>query len=153
MLRLTDRSTVETYFRERFAISPEVFREYQFYKADKGFWMTSAQGADKYTGLKRIECLGIRILKGEERSLKPTTYALQLFGRYAKINVVDINRDELKKLLEEGSLPGRLDNVDEGYVIIRYRGDVLGCGFYSKGLLRGRFRKGRSGALASSGLY
>ncbi len=156
MLRLADREKVITYFKERFGISEEEFKEYLFFESNKGIWMVSSGCPEeeylKLTALKRFDFLGIRVLRKLNNGFKPTTYGLQIIGRNATKNFIELSRDELIKLLKKGYIEKEYPSVEDGYVILRYNRRVLGCGLYRKGILRHQFPKGRTEAIASSGL-
>lgn len=153
MLVRIEGRVVEDYFFERFGISPEVFRGYSFFESTKSIWTCSATMKPALLGLKRIEYPGIRIIrKLKGHIFKPTTYALQLLADRATKNIIVLDRVQTLQLLKEGKIKIDTASADNGYVIIRYQKDILGCGFYREGLLKGQFPRGRAEAMALSGL-
>ncbi len=153
MLVRIDGRVVEDYFFERFGISPELFRGYSFFESRKSIWMCSATMNPAILCLKRIEYPGIRIIRKLNRHIfKPTTYALQLIAYKATKNTIVLDRDETLQLLTHGRIEIKVDAVQDGYVIIRYNEDILGCGLYRRGVLKSQFPKGRAEAMALSGL-
>jgi NOL1/NOP2/fmu family ribosome biogenesis protein len=153
MLVRIDGRVVEDYFFERFGIPPEVFRGYSFFESRKSIWMCSATMNPAILGIKRIEYPGIKIIRKLNRHIfKPTTYALQLVADKATKNIIVLDRDETLHLLKHGRIEMEANTVQEGYVIIRYNEDILGCGLYRGGVLKSQFPKGRAEAMALSGL-
>jgi NOL1/NOP2/fmu family ribosome biogenesis protein len=157
MLQVSDRQRIIEYFRERFGIPEDDFKGYLFFESNKGIWMVSSGFPDReylqLTTLKRFDFLGIRVLrKINNNRFKPTTYGLQIIGRNATRNFIELDRDELIKLLRNGHIEKEYPSVEDGYVILRYNKRVLGCGLYKKGILEHQFPKGRTEAMASSGL-
>ena len=78
--------------------------------------------------------MGLRAMSFKERPWRPTTCALQVFGKYATKNVIHLDADQARsfiagdsQILDSGALPG--------YVAVFYTGEVLGCGLYSHGRL------------------
>lgn len=79
----------------------------------------------------RVNKAGMAILHRIKGYLKPTTNAIQIFGQTAKKNVLDIGRDVLLNLLEKRTVMMAWSD-EEGYVILRYEGIILGCGLALK---------------------
>ncbi|MCX6675808.1 MAG: hypothetical protein NTW84_05270 [Methanothrix sp.] len=78
----------------------------------------------------------------KDRPWKPTTCALQIFGRSATKNLIHLDEAQAKIFLTGGSQP--IESVSEmGYVVVFYRGEVLGCGLYSHGKLISQLPKER----------
>ncbi len=89
----------------------------------------------------------MRIMSCKDRPWKPTTAALQVFGRHATKNLVRLKSDEAIIFLQGNSqmLPDYCDpaGCEPGYVVVFYRGDALGCGLYSHGKLVSQIPKER----------
>jgi NOL1/NOP2/fmu family ribosome biogenesis protein len=88
------------------------------------------------------EAIGMRIMNCKDRPWKPTTSALQVFGRFASRNIMDLLSDEARIFLEGGSQPIE-SGCEAGYVVVFYRGDILGCGLYSHDILVSQMPKER----------
>ena len=143
------------YFRDRFGIPEDIFDTYLFLENTKNVWATKGtDDLESLLSLKLFQFAGMHILRRIHQYYKPTSYGLQQFGGHASRNVVQLNRFELRGLLEHGILPlGKSPDAEPGYVILSYHGQPLGCGIYREGTLAHSFPKGRSIALAGSGLY
>ncbi len=132
----------------RFGIPVEAFSGYRFFKKANSIWAISDVELPRLS----YEAIGMRIMNCKDRPWKPTTAALQVFGKYAARNLVHLDVDSTRIFLE-----GKSQEVGEaaamqcepGYVVVFYRGEVLGCGLYSHGLLVSQIPKERR--LASRG--
>ena len=73
---------------------------------------------------------------------KPSTNFIQLFGRLATKNRIELNReDALKYLQREDVTTGQ--EAETGYVILTYKNATLGMGFYRNGEIENLLPKGR----------
>ncbi len=62
--------------------------------------------------------------------IKPTTYAMQVFGRLADKNIVRLGRDEAFSYVEGYDIDAECDH---GYVLVFHGEDCLGVGFCRDG--------------------
>jgi len=137
-----ETDAVAAVWHSRFAISSEVFSGYSFFRKANSIWaMTRAE-------LPRLsyEAIGMRIMNCKDRPWKPTTSALQVFGKHATKNLIHLQADSARIFLEGKSQEIGEDstmNCEPGYVVVFYRGEVLGCGLYSHGKLVSQIPKDR----------
>lgn len=125
-----DRSDVTVLWGERFGIPESAFEGYRFFRKAQSVWVIS----DIDLPALSYEALGMRIMNLKDRPWKPTTSALQIFGRFASKNLVYLDDDQAGAFLAGESR--QIESSSEpGYVVVFYRGDVLGCGLYSRGRL------------------
>lgn len=125
-----DPSPITKLWQDRFGIPEQAFAGCKFFRKAGSVWAVS----DVNLPILSYEALGMRIMNCKDRPWKPTTSALQIFGRHAAKNLIHLNREEATIFLEGGSQ--MVDSECEaGYVVVFYRGDVLGCGLYSHGKL------------------
>lgn len=117
------------YYEERFGIPPSKFSGLRFLRRGDEVWAISWE-SEEIPDWKRVQSLGIRVLHVMEHGLKPTTYALQLFGKDIRKARVDVSAEELEQLALGHTIRKDLD-CGRGYVAIVYDGDVVGCGFYT----------------------
>lgn len=123
-------SSVADLWHSRFAVPESAFSGYLFFRKAKSIWAISDAALPRLS----YESLGMRIMNCKDRPWKPTTAALQIFGRGASKNTINLDSNFARTFLE-----GKTQDVDEaavfscepGYVVVFYRGDVLGCGLYS----------------------
>ncbi len=116
------------YFIERFGIPEKIIKEYSFWERGKRVWAFTGE----YVDTKNIEALGIKALS-LGKALKPSTAFLRIIGNYANKNVVYLNANDSLKFLKGENINAEF-NVEQGYVIVRNKKDILGCALY-KGIL------------------
>lgn len=136
--RPLDKSQVASLWTERFGISEEAFQGYRFFAKAQSIWVCS----DFPLPALRYESVGMRMMSLKDWPWKPTTSALQIFGRHAKKNVVHLSEAEARAFMAGSSLCLEAD-CQLGYVVVFYRGEVLGCGLYSRGKLVSQIPKDR----------
>ncbi len=125
-----DREYILNHLKERYGIPEEVFREYEFLVRGRKIWIYRKGLWVPRGKLESIGMIALRIGK----QLKPTTNFIQMFGKYASKNVVEITSEEDMKRFVNGkdiylSISGR------GYVFVKYKDDFLGCGFLRDGVI------------------
>ncbi len=153
MIERAEREKIIGFLRDRFGIEEEHLGGYHFYEGRRSVWLSSMETDPEFFGMKKVEFPGIRALRKVNGRYKPTSFFLQILGAHATRNLIDLGREELGELLEEGRLSREFPDIEDGYVIIRYEGDILGCGLYRGGMLKPQFPRGRTEALGLSGLY
>ncbi len=102
--------------------------------------------ADNETAMA-VKTYGIRCIRVQDIGLKPTTYALQLLDDEISMSNISLSDEQCRTVLEGDLVPveeceGELES--DGYVALRYRGRVLGCGLYKNGTVSSRIAKGRA---------
>ena len=73
---------------------------------------------------------------------KPSTSFLQLFGNLATKNTIELEKEEALKFATRQNIETKR-TAETGYVILKYKGAVLGCGFYKEGKIENLFPKQR----------
>jgi len=131
-------SEVADLWHSRFGIEEQVFMGLQFFQKAQSIWAISNVNLPRLS----YEALGMRIMNMKSTPWKPATSALQIFGGYATKNLVHLNEEQAMVFLggESQLSPSYLE---PGYVVVFYRGDVLGCGLYSHGKLVSQIPKER----------
>jgi hypothetical protein len=86
----------------------------------------------------RVESVGVPLLRRVKTHLKPTSAALQLYGKYSTDNIVKLEFVQLAELVEKKELNGEFP-VSPGYVVISTKGVFIGCALYLPGRLVSQF--------------
>jgi NOL1/NOP2/fmu family ribosome biogenesis protein len=133
-----DRGEVAELMESRFGIPPAALDGVNFYRRGRNVWAFSLPEIPNL----RCESVGLRFLSVRGKVPKPTTYALQLFGRFATKNVVDLSAAQAEKFVA-GDRQKLEADLEDGYVAVSYRGEVLGCGLYVRGELVSQLPKER----------
>jgi len=130
------------YLEERFGVKRKEITKYKIIERSGDYWIVSKNFGTVKNDLE-IDTAGLRLLRKTGIGLKPTTYALQLLENQIKKNIVTLEKNELLKLLKrEKMIPRKLD--EEGYVALKYKGRIIGCGMYKDNVVSSRIPKGRS---------
>ncbi len=127
---------LKEYFSNRFGISREAFKDLRLLRSGRTIWVVvQVPGLEDALHSLKIEAAGVPFLRIRDSRVKPTTRALQLFGRWASRNIIDLDDESMDALFNEGTV-SRTYPVEPGFVILRWKGSVLGCGYYAQGNLR-----------------
>ncbi|MGC9514269.1 methyltransferase RsmF C-terminal domain-like protein [Methanocrinis sp.] len=122
----------------RFGIPPRAFEGVSFFRRGRKVWAFSLPEIPDL----RCESVGLRFISARGKVPKPTTVALQLFGRAATKNVIDLSAAQAERFIA-GERQELEADAEDGYVVVSYRGGVLGCGLYSGGELISQLPKER----------
>ncbi|MDY6779226.1 MAG: hypothetical protein SV760_01490 [Halobacteria archaeon] len=136
-----ERRDVVGFWRTKFGVPSGTFDGYDLYKkGESKVWITT-ESAD--VDELNYESAGLPFLRVNQEHPKPTTDALQRFGGEATKNVVSLGDDEARRFVSGETVEREFDVDSLGYVVVKYDGDVLGCGLYFPGELRSQIPKGR----------
>ena len=124
-----ERARILRFLEERFGFPPEIFEPYEFLATAKNYWLFVRTPHLENLSKLRIQTAGLLFLRKVGDYLKPTTAALQRFGRYATRNLVELDRLTLDRLRLEKKIPLKLE-IEPGYVILTCEGQIWGCALY-----------------------
>ncbi len=147
-----ERKEILVYFFDRFGIPGVVFQGSRFLKEKKTIYAAAdAPGLENVLEKLKIEAVGVPLLRLDASLWKPTTAGLRLFAEQASRNILELDDDRLEGFLQQGIMEGPLP-LDPGYVILRWKGSILGCGLYGRRGLRSQIPEGRLIHLKRDGL-
>jgi NOL1/NOP2/fmu family ribosome biogenesis protein len=146
--RATRREVLD-FWSERYGIAPETFENYSFWEKGAGkIWAFCGEMESPV----EIEALGITFLRTRQEHWKPTTDAVQRFGRHAKKNVIELDGGEAWRFVAGEDQQVGWDG-DWGYLIAAHtiagEREPLGIGLFIDGELRSQVPKGRRRELVS----
>ncbi len=128
------------YAEERFGIGREVFKGFRFFVKGRDVWIVSEDVPE----LRYVNRAGLRFSRGGMKKPKLTTAVLQIFGRYAKRNTVDLRGDVLREYLRGRDVEvGEVEGVSPGQVIVLCGEDVIGSGLYDGRFIKNQIPKAR----------
>jgi len=136
-LNLEVKTQIIDYCKERFGLATNIFSDYKWYTGSKNRIFIGPEEIDRINP----ESIGICIFR-LNKTPKPTTNFLQLFGNEIDKNVVELN----KKLTIDYCRGLNLEinsNVEPGFVIVKYKNITLGCGHWNGHLLKNQIPKSR----------
>ncbi len=127
-----DQGEVIDMWRSRFGTPDDAFEGYSFYQKAQSIWVCSNVALPRLS----YETIGLRMISLKDRPWKPTTCALQIFGRHSTKNALHLNLRQAKAFMA-GEIQVVISNfkpnteLTPGYVVVFYNGEVLGCGLYA----------------------
>jgi hypothetical protein len=125
---------VLNYFDSRFGMPVDLFADYHLLERSKGYVLLRYTPHLEALAFLKVRHVGLPVLRKIRHHLKPTTAALQRFGRAAIRHRIALSATQMAQLLGERRLQCRLD-WEPGYVVLLHAGDVVGCGMYTPGWL------------------
>jgi len=85
--------------------------------------------------------MGLRIGRKFPAGIKPTSVFLAALAPHISQSKVSVELEDLRKLLLGQRIP--FSGTERGYVALKYRGDILGCGRAHQGKLQALIPTGR----------
>ncbi|MFP4625016.1 MAG: hypothetical protein ACLFNI_00310 [Natronomonas sp.] len=140
--RASRREVIE-WWVDRFGLDPATFDGYTFWERGAGkIWIFAADVESPI----EVEGLGMTFLRTRQEHWKPTTDAVQRFGRGATRNVIGLDRSAAQRFVRGEDQELSWDG-DWGYLLVAHEiaGDVepIGVGLYVHDELRSQIPKGR----------
>jgi len=137
------REEVLDWWETRFGVGPETFEEYTFWEKGAGkIWALAGEVVSPI----EVEAIGMKFLRTRQEHWKPTTDAVQRFGRDASTNVIELDAAQARAFAAGEDLEPDWDG-DWGYLIAAHEiaGGVepIGVGLFTHGTLRSMVPKGR----------
>ena len=136
------KEDVLAYFETRFGLQRSLFSDFIFFSGEGG---RIYLGPRSFPDLKETLHVGLPAAR-VGRSIKPSSHLVQLFGRHATKNVVQLTRYEAAAYMQGDDLPAKGDATD-GHVILMHDGVPLGCGLLRDGVIKNRLPKAKRLAL------
>jgi NOL1/NOP2/fmu family ribosome biogenesis protein len=134
---MTGKKLIEE-FRKRFGLPVNVFRAWALVEHNEDVFITTPEAAS-FDAIRPVR-KGIRLARIFPHGFKPTTNAIQIFGRYATKNILDLSPDQARQFINgeilELPFSESSTTVTDGFVIIRCDGFALGVGFFKNGVLK-----------------
>jgi NOL1/NOP2/fmu family ribosome biogenesis protein len=137
------REAVLDFWAERYGVPRETFADHTFWEKGAGkVWAFAGEADDP----SEVQALGLTFLRVRQEHWKPTTDAVQRFGRHATRNVVELAPGAAERFLAGEDQELGWDG-DWGYLIAGREVDgavePIGVGLYVYGELRSVVPKGR----------
>jgi len=138
------------FLEERFGIEKSAFSGFSFHETTDKIYVMSGDIPKNDLNNLRIVQTGIvagRIFdKGDK--FKPTTNLLQIFGKFATKSIVELSEKEKEDFVRGLDIENKIvGGIENGYVIVKFGKDVLGCGIYVSGQIKNQIPKSRRLAL------
>lgn len=129
-----EREEILKYLEDRFGIEAFNFEEYEILRGVTNFWLFPKTPYLERLKNLQVQTVGLLFLRQVSKYLKPTSAFLQRFGYLAKKNFVSLSDEIISTLKEKNKVEIMLD-LEPGYVILKNKHWILGCGLYLPGKL------------------
>lgn len=129
-----DRHRLFSYLELRFGIPEKLFDSYLLFSKKKSWWLLRHSPFVGSGAQFKIAIPGFRAFQKINRYVKPTTRFIQIFAGKATKAIVDVKQKELKSIETGEPFPVDLA-LENGYVILSFRGHTIGLGLLIEGTI------------------
>jgi len=120
----------------------ELELEYIFYVTSKDkVYIMNKSYANFDTSRIKVNLFGLYFCKFHNDGVRLSIEGSQLIGNMATKNVVEIDDKQIKDWFSGYDI--NLDEEYEHFVLLKHKSDFIGCGIFSKGVLRNYVPKNR----------
>ncbi|HEY8552584.1 MAG TPA: RNA methyltransferase, partial [Thermaerobacter sp.] len=143
------REQVVAWLRREFGLAGSEIDGLHAYGGEgQGIWLARLP---RVPGWAAVWSVGIRLVRAHGATWKPTSFGLMHWASGATRNVVDLERESLEGLLQgrQVAAPAGARLERRGWVVLRYGGQAVGCGFWDGERLRSALPQERAGELSS----
>jgi NOL1/NOP2/fmu family ribosome biogenesis protein len=126
---------------ERFGIPEDTFRSLAVLE-DQDVIFAGTPDAMEFDVVRPMR-RGIRLCRLFPYSVKPTSWAMQVLGGAATKNVISLGDDEAKTIINGGQIRKEAD-VEDGFVLLRWKGFTIGVGVYRRPELKSQIPRFRA---------
>jgi len=124
------------YLERRFGIKRKVFDRYVICGDEKGLFIATGPAAG-FAELRTVR-RGLKFASVYRDLVKLSTAAVQIFGRHATRNVLELDLAQVRSFISGGIIEVTIAAtcVEEGPVIVRHEGRPIGLGMYRAGRIK-----------------
>ncbi|MBN2124180.1 MAG: hypothetical protein JW821_07800 [Deltaproteobacteria bacterium] len=123
------------YLESRFGIPETLFEDYLLLARKQAWWLLRDSPALSRAARFKIAVAGLKAFERVGGFVKPSTRMIQVFGHLAARARFDVDEGELQRLIDGEHLPLET-GLENGYVILSFKGMPLGLGLLINGVLR-----------------
>lgn len=135
-----DRHRLFAYLEARFGIPETLFDDYVLFERKKNWWLLRNSPFLPKASQIKVSLVGLKAFSPVGGFVKPSTRMIQVFGNWATRARCDIQDKDLQRLMAGDLLHTDLA-VDNGYVILSLKGQILGLGLLINGFVRSQIPK------------
>ena len=137
LLDTTKKNIILEYCYERFGINNNEFTDYNWYIGSKNRIYIGPNEIERINP----ESIGLCIFR-LDKTPKPTTNFIQLFGKKIKKNIIELNKENTKEFCNGLNLEIKSNN-EPGFVSVKYNKIALGCGHWNGEVLKNQIPKSK----------
>ena len=144
MFKIIDKNQREfilSGLEERFGLGQSLFEHFLFFEATKGRVFITSKIPHEALGYY-IQTLG-QLFCRLDATVKPSTNMIQIFGKHATKNVLELEKTDAQKAITGFDLEIKESNCSDGYVILKYKNFFLGCGLLKNGQVKNMIPKAK----------
>ena len=127
---------------ERFGFDKRIFYNFNYYKSSKGRIFIASKEISEIVKAIKFVTLGF-IFCRKNVSVKPSSNFIQIFGKAATKNFIDVNNTLAMQFILGYDLAAENTKAEDGYVIIRYKNYSLGVGMLKENTIKNMLPKGK----------
>jgi len=135
-----ERRLLFSYLEERFGIPEQSFVDFDLFSRRKSWWLLRKTTSVNLPVRLKVSQVGLKAFDKVGKYLKPATRMVQIFGHHATKGVYLLSDYELEKLLRAEPVEVA-SGMGDGFVILRFRKQVLGVGLLIQGRITSRIRQ------------
>jgi NOL1/NOP2/fmu family ribosome biogenesis protein len=109
-----------------------IFDEYHLLKKNKSWWLLRKSDYITRVSSLKVVMTGLKAFQEVGRYIKPTTRMIQVFGHHAARSVLYVTEDDIDKMAQGSYISSDME-VDNGYIIMSFKGAVIGLGLFIDG--------------------
>ena len=136
-LDLDKRAVIIDYCYERFGIMEHIFDNYNWYIGSKNRIYIGPEEIERLIP----ESIGLCIFR-LDKTPKPTTSFIQLFGNKINENTIKLNKYDTEKFCSGKDLKIN-PNINPGFVAVKYENISLGCSHWNGKILKNQIPKSK----------
>jgi len=137
LLDTTQKNIILEYCYERFCITNNEFANYNWYIGSKNRIYIGPEEIERISP----ESIGLCIFR-LDKTPKPTTNFIQLFGKKIKKNIIELDKKNTLKFCKGLNLEIKSKNKP-GFVSVNYNKVSLGCGHWNGKILKNQIPKSK----------
>ena len=129
---------------EQYGIEKSILDKYEYLERSDKIWLTTRCALSKDLSDLKMEGIGMLFAR-RSATLKLTTNAIQLFGKHATKNILELDNADAQNYLRGLDLENisSREKFISSYVIVKFGNDYLGCAIYKDNRVKNQLPKQR----------
>lgn len=133
MAEESERASLIWFMEQRFGIPAGDFSDCLLFKHRQSWWLLKKKASVPIPCSLKVGMVGLKAFQKVGAYTKPTTRLIQCLGRRATRSVRNLTEEELRILMNKGSIDEPNWEIEDGYVILQFGAYVLGLGLLVRG--------------------
>lgn len=127
LLKKSEKKKLLDFLKQRFEFTEKLY--HYFIKSGRNKIRIISKDFERVDlrGMK-VEILGLYFARWDKDELRLSIEGSQIVGKCAKKNVLELNKNQANEWMSGKNFIVDAKNIEEGFVILKYGEDFLGCG-------------------------